>query len=54
MCIRDKLDYSVYNTAEDSLAGTVRLAADMLGGKCPDILMLEGISSCLLYTSRCV
>ena len=39
------LDYSVYNTAEDSLAGTVRLAADMLSGKCPDILMLEGINS---------
>lgn len=38
------VDYSVYNTAEDGLAGTVRLAADMFAGKCPDIVMLEGIS----------
>lgn len=39
------LDYSLYNTAEDELAGTVRLAADMLEGNCPDILMLEGINA---------
>lgn len=39
------LDYSACNTAEDSLAGTVRLAADMLEGNCPDILMLEGINA---------
>ena len=38
------VDYTVYNTAEDGLAGTVRLAADMFDGKCPDIVMLEGIS----------
>ena len=38
------VDYTVYNTAEDGLAGTVRLAADMFAGKCPDIVMLEGIS----------
>ena len=38
------VDYTVYNTAEDGLAGTVRLAADMFAGSCPDIVMLEGIS----------
>ena len=38
------VDYTVYNTAEDGLAGTVRLAADMFAGNCPDIVMLEGIS----------
>ena len=38
------VDYTVYNTAEDGLEGTVRLAADMFAGNCPDIVMLEGIS----------
>lgn len=38
------VDYTVYNTAEDGLEGTVRLAADMFAGSCPDIVMLEGIS----------
>lgn len=38
------VDYTVYNTTEDGLAGTVRLAADMFAGSCPDIVMLEGIS----------
>ena len=46
------VDYTVYNTAEDGLAGTVRLAADMFAGNCPDIVMLEGISVRLLGQAR--
>lgn len=43
VCI-ELVDYTAYNTAEDELAGTVALAADMYSGNCPDILMLEGIN----------
>lgn len=38
------VDYTVYSTFEDELAGTAALAADMLSGDCPDIFMLEGIN----------
>ena len=38
------VDYTVYSTFEDELAGTAALAADMLAGDCPDIFMLEGIN----------
>ena len=37
------LDYTVYNVGGDDLAGTVRLAADMLEGRFPDLLMLSGL-----------
>ena len=37
------LDYTVYNVGGDGLAGTVRLAADMLDGRFPDLLMLSGL-----------
>lgn len=42
-CI-ELVDYTVYSTFEDELAGTAALAADMLAGDCPDIFMLEGIN----------
>ena len=37
------LDYTIYNVGGDGLAGTVRLAADMLEGRFPDMLMLSGL-----------
>ncbi len=43
VCI-ELVDYTVYSTFEDELAGTAALAADMLAGDCPDIFMLEGIN----------